>query len=203
MGISERIRQIAEYKKLSISALEKELGLKPTNLKKALQRDSDIGSEILGTIVSVYPEFSLAWLVTDEGEMLKSENEDDKKQSNMEGENDYKSPQPPDLATMLHNAIEADKIRAEADRIDKLAKLEQSATIKNLTDLLGTTTRGVNEEIGSVANNHHALLQLCASHFAKLQNVDKETILSEYRTGVASEVQREQNRGSDVVDKQN
>jgi len=177
LGIKRPIARISEN-----TAKSKSLISEYINLKKPVTED------FLRTFCEHY---KIDYPTNNELEILELPIKE-KKQENMQDEKDESKSLKPDLALMLHNYIEAGKIRAEAERINNLAILEQSSSIKMLTELV-TSTRGVNEEIGSVADNHHALLQICKRHFAKLLNVSEETILGEYHTAVSSEVQKAKN----------
>lgn len=70
--ILNRIAQICDNQDITITALEKKIGASKGVLSRALSNNTDIQSKWLQRIVENYPLYSPAWLLTGEGEMLKS-----------------------------------------------------------------------------------------------------------------------------------
>lgn len=68
MGIIERIRQYLDYKDISDYRFEKELSLSKGYINKAKNPTSDVLMKICGIYTDISPE----WLVTGNGEMIKS-----------------------------------------------------------------------------------------------------------------------------------
>lgn len=65
---TKRLIKYATYKGISISAFEKSIGKAPSYLRNS----KDITSAVMDTIMKVYPDISINWLITGEGEMLKN-----------------------------------------------------------------------------------------------------------------------------------
>lgn len=69
--VTQRIKQIIDYKQISARVFCKETGLSNGFLGKV----KDVGSSKLIQILSTYPEINPVWLLTGDGEMLKSVDE--------------------------------------------------------------------------------------------------------------------------------
>lgn len=67
MGIKERIRQLIDFKRLSVMAFEKSVGLSNGYLRNT----ANVSAENCAKILSTYPDISSDWLMTGEGEMLR------------------------------------------------------------------------------------------------------------------------------------
>lgn len=68
------INRIYEYLKLKdfkVTAFEKSIEVGNGYLKKADNRNSSIGSDVIERIANKYPELSIEWLITGNGSMLK------------------------------------------------------------------------------------------------------------------------------------
>ena len=70
--IIDRIKQFIDEKGIAISAFEKSVGMSNASFGKSLKNGGAIGTDKLENILSVYPELSPSWLLTGEGEMLRS-----------------------------------------------------------------------------------------------------------------------------------
>jgi hypothetical protein len=68
-----RLKEYIDYKGISISAFEKSIGMSNASFGKSLKKGGTIGADKLEIILKIYPEISLNWLVTGEGEMLKKD----------------------------------------------------------------------------------------------------------------------------------
>ena len=73
MELKDRISAILEYADLSASAFAKKIGVKTSQAIYDLLsgKTRTLSSDILNKIVSCYPSFSVEWLMTGEGEMIK------------------------------------------------------------------------------------------------------------------------------------
>lgn len=67
MGITDRIKQIIEYKDISTRKFCIEIGVANGFLDKV----KDVGSEKVLKILKTYPDINPNWLITGEGNMLK------------------------------------------------------------------------------------------------------------------------------------
>lgn len=68
METNERILKFIEYKGISVNAFEKSIG-KSTNY---VRNSKSFTSNVLASIMEIYPEISIDWLITGKGKMLKS-----------------------------------------------------------------------------------------------------------------------------------
>lgn len=73
MEANERILQFIGYKNISVNAFEKSIG-KSTNY---VRNSKSFTSNVLASIMETYPELSIEWLITGNGEMLKASNSED------------------------------------------------------------------------------------------------------------------------------
>lgn len=71
-NIVTRIKDFIDFKGIAVSAFEKSIGMSNASFGKSLRNGGAIGSDKLENILSVYPELSVTWLLTGEGEMLQS-----------------------------------------------------------------------------------------------------------------------------------
>ena len=70
MSINQKIKQLIDKEKLSISAFEKKIGAGSNSIRVLLNRNSEISGVILNKILEAYPNLSLNWFFKDEGEMF-------------------------------------------------------------------------------------------------------------------------------------
>ncbi|MCI1292416.1 MAG: XRE family transcriptional regulator [Prevotella sp.] len=68
--VLERIKQYLDYKKISISAFEKSIGMSNASFRKSLKNKGAIGSDKLENILRVYSDLSPTWLFTGNGDMI-------------------------------------------------------------------------------------------------------------------------------------
>lgn len=68
METNERILKFIEYKGISVNAFEKSIG-KSTNY---VRNSKSFTSNVLASIMEIYPEISIDWLIAGKGDMLKS-----------------------------------------------------------------------------------------------------------------------------------
>jgi hypothetical protein len=69
MNAKERTLEFIKYKGIGQGAFEKVVGISNGYINN---NKGTIGSDILNSIITAYPELNLYWLITGEGEMLKS-----------------------------------------------------------------------------------------------------------------------------------
>lgn len=69
METKDRISEFIKYKKITIAEFERNVGLANGYVKKF---KGSIGSDKLNNIASYYPELNIDWLITGNGEMLKT-----------------------------------------------------------------------------------------------------------------------------------
>ena len=74
-SISHRIQEAISYKGMSIRSFEAQAGITQGVLSNAIKKNSDISSLNLSKIIDTYDEFDAHWLLTGDGEMLRSSND--------------------------------------------------------------------------------------------------------------------------------
>lgn len=67
-----RIEQIAINEGITLTALEKQIGASKAVLTRALNNNTDISTKWIKRIVEIYQLYSIDWIITGEGEMLKN-----------------------------------------------------------------------------------------------------------------------------------
>lgn len=67
-----RVKEIIEKYSLNVSSFEKEVKLSNNSIQTALKRESNLKDETLNSILKRFPEISAEWLLTGNGEMIKS-----------------------------------------------------------------------------------------------------------------------------------
>ena len=70
--LSERIKQIIDYKGISINKFSALVGTSNSYFNKILRDNNSIGSDKIEKILRVFPEISAKWLILGEGGMLKN-----------------------------------------------------------------------------------------------------------------------------------
>ncbi|CAI8165156.1 MAG: Uncharacterised protein [Bacteroidota bacterium] len=61
--IHDRIRHIAENEGISISKLERELGVGNNSLSTTLRRRSSVSHSVIQSLALKFPKYSISWLV--------------------------------------------------------------------------------------------------------------------------------------------
>ncbi len=71
--ILERLKEYIDYKRISIAAFEKSVGMSNASFGKSLKNGGAIGTDKLENILIIYSDINPVWLLTGEGSMLKEE----------------------------------------------------------------------------------------------------------------------------------
>lgn len=71
-SINERLRLLIEKLNCNISEFAEITKIKQTSLSTALIRSKTLSSQILNNIIISFPKVNIEWLITGEGEMIKS-----------------------------------------------------------------------------------------------------------------------------------
>lgn len=66
-----RIKQYIDYKGLTISSFEREVGMSNGSFASQLKNNKTIGVDKLENILSIFPDINIEWLLTGNGPMLK------------------------------------------------------------------------------------------------------------------------------------
>lgn len=128
--ILERLKEYIDYRGISVAAFERSIGMANASFGKSLKNKGAIGTDKLEKILSTYPEISPAWLMTGEGDMLKtkrtSETPQAQESTNSEHKDNKNQPLaqeiPPLILDRLLNTI-AEKdaiIREQAEELGRL-----------------------------------------------------------------------------------
>lgn len=72
MSLIERIYQLSDFKGDSIYKISKEIDVSNGYFAKTKAKNGSVGSEIIEKIVSYYPDLNVEWLITGNGEMIKT-----------------------------------------------------------------------------------------------------------------------------------
>lgn len=88
----ERVKNLIEFKGLSISGFEKATGMSNNSIQTAIKRNSNLKDDTLNSILIRFPDISAEWLLTGNGSMLRVDNIPGGKLS--EPASDYNKEQP-------------------------------------------------------------------------------------------------------------
>ncbi|KMQ67298.1 transcriptional regulator [Chryseobacterium sp. FH2] len=103
MSLNERISKVIEYSNLTSSEFADEIDVQRSSISHITSGRNKPSLEFIIKIKSRFPEILWDWLVTGEGEMLKSElREENKIQEKKQEEENSKTTSLPDLFTMMN-----------------------------------------------------------------------------------------------------
>tara|TARA_R110002050_G_scaffold156186_1_gene284111 strand:+ start:101 stop:487 length:387 start_codon:yes stop_codon:yes gene_type:complete len=71
----DRIMQFIKYSGLSARQFDISIGASNGYTLRMQKNKASVGSDVIENIVATYPQLNLIWLITGEGEMIKSETE--------------------------------------------------------------------------------------------------------------------------------
>jgi len=71
-SINQRVRQLLKNKKISVSSIADELNVAQTTLNSQINNENYLKASTLLAIVRKFPDVSLEWLISGEGEMFKN-----------------------------------------------------------------------------------------------------------------------------------
>jgi hypothetical protein len=69
----DRLMQFIKHAGMSARQFDLSIGASNGYTLRMLKNNASIGSDVIENIVATYPKLNLVWLITGEGEMLKSE----------------------------------------------------------------------------------------------------------------------------------
>ncbi|WP_288241717.1 LexA family transcriptional regulator [uncultured Bacteroides sp.] len=70
--VLQRIKEYIDFKGISISAFEKSIGMSNASFGRSLKNNGAIGTDKLENILNVYQEINPDWLLTGQGNMIRS-----------------------------------------------------------------------------------------------------------------------------------
>lgn len=70
--LGERIKQFVDYKEISLNQLADAVGASNSYFNKVVKLNTSVGAERVEKILRAFPELNAEWLITGEGSMLKS-----------------------------------------------------------------------------------------------------------------------------------
>lgn len=73
-NLSDRIRQIIDYKGISINKFSTQIGVSNSYFNKILKDNNSVGSDKIEKILREYSEINPEWLILGTGEMFKNNN---------------------------------------------------------------------------------------------------------------------------------
>lgn len=77
--ILDRIKEYIDKKGITIAAFERSIGMSNASFGKSLKGGKAIGTDKLENILRIYPDINPSWLLTGEGNMLRTESEKEEK----------------------------------------------------------------------------------------------------------------------------
>ncbi len=134
--IIDRVVLLTKNERMTVSALEKEIGASNGVISKAISKGTEIQAKWIEAIAQKFPQYSCKWLLTGEGEMMHATDDENCAQSQDARENrllDILQEQQK-LATS-----QQDSIRTLSETLNTQSKTiySQSETISKLADLKG------------------------------------------------------------------
>lgn len=73
-SICQRIKHILQVKKISITALSRNIGVVQSTLNRQIKGDSQLSATTINAILQNFPDVSSEWLLTGEGPVFKKNN---------------------------------------------------------------------------------------------------------------------------------
>lgn len=159
MSLNERISKVIEYSNLSPSEFADEIDVQRSSISHITSGRNKPSLEFIIKIKSSFPEILWDWLVTGEGEMLKSELPDVQSTSEEKPEDEKGKPTPlPDLFTMMKDdedfgTEEETDVLKESPRESFI--LPPYRSLENISDsqrLENTNDKILNQVIGNQEN---------------------------------------------------
>jgi hypothetical protein len=125
------LRQLIDKLGLQMATFERSIGVSNATIKSAIERDSEISINVVGKIVTAYPQVNIDWLTTGKGNMFIPEsnvsfngkiNTPDNANSsidniNLVGLNLSDMSNPNGMWTALMSVIESNRQMAEANKM--------------------------------------------------------------------------------------
>lgn len=127
--ILERIKEYIDYKGLSVAAFERSIGMANASFGKSLKNKGAIGTDKLEKILSTYPDLSPTWVMSGEGEMLKTKRtlslQNTKTEVSEDKNNNNKPIEQTNIAEIVDKFLSIikekdEKILSQSDRITEL-----------------------------------------------------------------------------------
>ena len=75
--ILDRIKEYIDKKGITIAAFERSIGMSNASFGKSLKGGKAIGTDKLENILRIYPDINPSWLLTGEGNMLRTESKEE------------------------------------------------------------------------------------------------------------------------------
>lgn len=79
--MTERLLQLIDYLNISVREFERKIGVTEGVISKSLARKTGLKAETLQKIAEIFPQIALEWLLLGEGEMLRTQRNEQPKSS--------------------------------------------------------------------------------------------------------------------------
>ena len=70
-----RIKKIIENENVSVRVFEEKIGTSQGVINKSINANADIKGSLLNRIVEIYPHYNLEWIITGNGDMIKTDDD--------------------------------------------------------------------------------------------------------------------------------
>lgn len=142
--ILERIKAYMDYKGIKIAPFEKSIGMSNASFGKSLKNNGSIGTDKLENILSIYSDINPAWLLTGEGDMLKSSTPGTH-EAPPKAKKSEKTSNAEDTAAFLSYMEKKDEVIKEKDAIIEQKNQEITALKCKVTQLEGENRHLIEE----------------------------------------------------------
>lgn len=79
--VCQRVNEFIDFKQLSVNSLSKAINVAQTTLNSQLRGNASLSIIVVERILSTYPEVSAEWLLRGKGDMLLSEEHEEKEET--------------------------------------------------------------------------------------------------------------------------
>lgn len=150
--IIDRVVLLTKNERMTVSALEKEIGASNGVISKAISKGTEIQAKWIEAIAQKFPQYSCKWLLTGEGDMMSVTSDENCAQSQNAKEDR--------LLDILQEqqklaSGQQDSIRTLSETLNTQSKTiySQSETISKLSDLKGVAIERVSSAQRNIERN--------------------------------------------------
>ncbi|GAA4166215.1 helix-turn-helix transcriptional regulator [Chryseobacterium ginsenosidimutans] len=168
MSLNERISKVIEYSNLTSSEFADEIDVQRSSISHITSGRNKPSLEFIIKIKSRFPEILWDWLVTGEGEMLKSELPEmeiqEKKTEEVHEEEKSKTTSLPDLFTMMNND---EDFGTEETEIEQPKTIPRESIISNQS----TTQEKISDSQRLENSNEQIVSQAIGNQTSKIKRI--------------------------------